>query len=147
MPTGQKGQDGRGTVREAARGTEDEDQHHSSLRTGQENDGGLETEKRRGRMYILDHTDAGCWGHNGLQRDEDGSRETNEATPVAPRREEPEAHTRWCWWRRRTEPGGPGTLGGGHCRGRGGQGREKGPLPRGGPGEPGAGTANLLRGH
>lgn len=65
MPTGQEGQDGRGTVREADRGTEDEDQHHSSLRTGQENDGGLEAEKRCDMIYILDHTDTGCWGHKG----------------------------------------------------------------------------------
>lgn len=65
MPTGQEGQDGRGTVREADRGTEDEDQHHSSLRIGQENDGGLEAEKRCDMIYILDHTDTGCWGHKG----------------------------------------------------------------------------------
>lgn len=69
---------------------EDEDQHHSSLRTGQENDGGLEMEKRHGMIYILDHTYTDCWGHNGLQRDENGSRETNEATPGATRREDSE---------------------------------------------------------
>lgn len=68
MHTEQKGQHGRGTVREAERGTEDEDQHHSSLRTGQENDGGLETEKRRGMIYILGHTYTRYWGHNGLQK-------------------------------------------------------------------------------
>lgn len=51
-------------------------------------------------IYILNNTYTSCWVQNRLQRDKDGSRETNEVTPVVTRREVPG----------RRSPGGAGGV-------------------------------------